>query len=147
MRLLFLAAVQFRFNFLSRFIAFYVYTLVWYFRNTEREIPYLDYLRRRALVLHSRGLSAQAIVDSLADEGLHATPQGIAKFLCQVQEKQPGSGRPSASNTADTGPCGKPDVSRQRNHGSPTSQASLPPRPQHFTINHPPQPFVPGVDV
>lgn len=64
-------------------------------------MPYSEYLRRRALVLHSRGLTARAIVDSLADEGLRATPQGIAKFLRRVQdtgtlERQPGSGRPSS---------------------------------------------------
>ena len=64
-------------------------------------MPFSNYLRRRALIHHSRGLSARAIVDALADEGLSATRQGIAKFLRRVEEtgtleRQPGSGRPSS---------------------------------------------------
>ena len=63
-------------------------------------MPYSEYLKRRAFVLHSKGLSARAIVDNLADEGLHPTQQGIAKFIRRVEgtgsfERQPGSGRPS----------------------------------------------------
>ena len=82
---------------------------------SEREMPYSEYLRSRALVLHSRGLTARAIVDSLADEGLRATPQGIVKFLRRVQdtgtlERQPGSGRPSAVTPL---PRGKPDAPRR----------------------------------
>ena len=72
-------------------------------RCTEKtkKMPYSDYLRRRVLVHHSRGLSARAIADVLSDEGLRATRQGIAKFLRRVDEtgsleRQPGSGRPSS---------------------------------------------------
>ena len=69
-------------------------------RKRNRPMPYSNYLRRRVLVHHSRGLSTRAIADALSDEGLHATSQGIAKFLRRVEEtgsleRQPGSGRPS----------------------------------------------------
>ena len=70
-------------------------------RKRNRPMPYSDYLRRRVLVHHSRGLSTRATADALSDEGLRATRQGIVKFLRRVQEtgsleRQPGSGRPSS---------------------------------------------------
>ena len=43
-------------------------------------MPFSDYLRRRALVHHSGGLSARAIVGVLAVEGPSATRQGIASL-------------------------------------------------------------------
>ena len=44
-------------------------------------MPYYEYLKRRAIVHRDRGLTALAIMDALAEEGLQATRQGIAKFL------------------------------------------------------------------
>ena len=44
-------------------------------------MPYSEYLKRRAIVHCDRGLTAPAIMDALAEEGLQATRQGIAKFL------------------------------------------------------------------
>ena len=93
-------SVPFR-SVLSRFVAFRVFIL----GRQVYTLFQLETLRERcltpstcdaALVLHSRGLTARAIVDSLADEGLSATPKGIAKFLRRVQdtgtlERQPGS--------------------------------------------------------
>ena len=66
----------------------------------NKRMPYSDYLRRRILIHHLKGLTAAAIADALSDEGLRATRQGITKFLRRVEEtgsleRQPGSGRPS----------------------------------------------------
>ena len=63
-------------------------------------MPYSEYLKHRALVHHAQGLSPSGIAHALAQEGLVATRQGIAKFLRRVEEtgnlhQQPGSGRPS----------------------------------------------------
>ena len=44
-------------------------------------MPYSEYLKRRAIVHRDRELTAPAITDALAEEGLQATRQGIAKFL------------------------------------------------------------------
>ena len=44
-------------------------------------MPYSDYLKRRAIVFHERGLSSRAIIRALAREGLKATRQGIESFL------------------------------------------------------------------
>ena len=62
--------------------------------------PYCDYLKCRALQLHAEGLSPTAIINALAQEGLVASRNGLAKFLCRVEqtgslERRPGSGRPS----------------------------------------------------
>ena len=115
-------------------------------------MPYSEYLRRRALVLHSRGLTARAIVDSLADEGLRATPQGIAKFLRRVQdtgtlERQPGSGRPSSVTPLIQGL-----VESQMRRDDETTAVQLHAllrRHGHifFSFDNPPQPFGPGLDV
>ena len=43
-------------------------------------MPFSDYLRRRALVHHSGGLSARAIIGVLAVEGPSATRQEIASL-------------------------------------------------------------------
>ena len=63
-------------------------------------MPYSDYLKRRALFFHAKGLSPPAIADALAEEGLVATRQGLAKFIRCFKEtgsikRCPGSGRPS----------------------------------------------------
>ena len=63
-------------------------------------MPYSDYLKLRAYLLHARGLSPRAIADALADEGQRATRQGIAKLIKRLNEtgsfeRRPGSGRPS----------------------------------------------------
>ena len=47
----------------------------------DTTMPYSDYLKRRAIVFHERGLSSRAIVRALAREGLKATRQGIESFL------------------------------------------------------------------
>ena len=61
---------------------------------------YSDYLKRRAMFFHAKGLSPPAIADALAEEGLVATRQGLAKFIRRFKEtgsikRCPGSGRPS----------------------------------------------------
>ena len=63
-------------------------------------MPYTDYLKHRAYLLHAKGLTPRAIVDALVDEGLRASRRGIAKLIERVietgsLERQPGSGRPS----------------------------------------------------
>ena len=63
-------------------------------------MPFTEYLKRRALVFHSMGLSPAAIAKALSNEGLVATRQGIKKFLDRYEEtgtleRRPGSGRPS----------------------------------------------------
>ena len=62
-------------------------------------MPYSEYLKRRAIVHRDHGLSAPAITDALAEEGLQPTRQGIAKFLKRYASihsfvRAPGSGRP-----------------------------------------------------
>ena len=64
------------------------------------EMPYNDYLKQRAYVLYSKGLTPRGIVDALEGEGLRASRRGIAKLINRVTdtgslERQPGSGRPS----------------------------------------------------
>ena len=66
----------------------------------ENEMPYSDYLKRCALFFHAKGLSPPATADALAEEGLVATRQGLAKFIRRFKEtgsipRCPGSGRPS----------------------------------------------------
>ena len=61
---------------------------------------YMEYLKRRALVFRSMGLSPAAIVKALSNEGLSATRQGIKKFFdCYDRtmslDRRPGSGRSS----------------------------------------------------
>ena len=58
-------------------------------------MPYSEYLKRRALVLRSRGQSAPAIVQALKSEGLRASRQGLVKFFNRFgsTERRPGSGR------------------------------------------------------
>lgn len=63
-------------------------------------MPYAEYLKRRALVFRSMGLSPAAVVKALSNKGLAATRQGIKKFfdrynLTMSLERRPGSGRPS----------------------------------------------------
>ena len=63
-------------------------------------MPYSEYLKRRALLFHGKGLPPQAITDALAEEGLRATRQGIAKFLKRYARtgslaRAKGSGRPA----------------------------------------------------
>ena len=63
-------------------------------------MPYSDYLKRRAIALRQKRLSAPAISDALAKEGLEATRQGIDKFLKRYDmthslARARGSGRPS----------------------------------------------------
>ena len=66
----------------------------------REKMPHSDYLKRRALQLHTEGLSPTAIVDALAREGLVTSRSGLVKFLRQVEqmgslERCPGSDRPS----------------------------------------------------
>ena len=71
-------------------------TCIW----RENEMPYSDYLKHRALFFHAKGLSPPAIADTLTEEGLVTTRQGLAKFIRRFKEtgsmkRCPGSGRPS----------------------------------------------------
>ena len=68
-------------------------------------MPYSEYLKRRAIVHRDRGLTAPAITDALAEEGLRAMRQGIAKFLKRYVRthsfaRAPGSGRPTKISPA-----------------------------------------------
>ena len=55
--------------------------------STERiTMPYSAYLKQCALVYHEEGLSPSAITEALATEGLAATWQGIAKFICRYMK-------------------------------------------------------------
>lgn len=61
---------------------------------------YSEYMKRRALFYQAQGLSPSGIAHALAQEGLVATRQGIAKSLWWVEEtgnlhRRPGSGRQS----------------------------------------------------
>lgn len=63
-------------------------------------MPYSDYLKQRALVHHGHSLSPSAIADALAEEGMSATRQGIAKLLARYKRtgslsRAKGSGRPA----------------------------------------------------
>ena len=80
-------------------------------------MPYSEYLRRRALVLHSRGLTARAIVDS----GRRRPKRNPARNS-EVSPSGPGYRDPGKAarerstffgNTTDTGPRGKPDAPRR----------------------------------
>ena len=68
-------------------------------------MPYSEYLKRRAIVHRDCRLTAPAITDALAEEGLQATRQGIAKFLKRYATthsiaRTPGSGRPTKISPA-----------------------------------------------
>ena len=68
-------------------------------------MPYSEYLKRRTIVHRDRGLSALAITDALAEEGLRTTRQGIGKFLKRYARthsfaRAPGSGRPTKISPA-----------------------------------------------
>ena len=43
------------------------------------EMPYTDYLKRRALAFYNQGLAPSAIADALESESLTATKQGLTK--------------------------------------------------------------------
>ena len=63
-------------------------------------MPYSDYLKQRALYFYQKGMLPRAIVDALADEGMTATRQGLAKMINRYEatgtlQRRPGSGRPS----------------------------------------------------
>ena len=67
--------------------------------HTVHERASMPYLKWRALVHHESGLPLPFIVDALAQEGLSATRQGIAKliFHCSVlfrMSRVKGSGQP-----------------------------------------------------
>ena len=67
---------------------------------TETKMSFTEYLKRRALVFHSIGLSPAAIAKALSNEWLVVTRQGIKKFLDRYEEtgtleRRPRSGRPS----------------------------------------------------
>ena len=64
----------------------------------EREMPFSDYTKRRAMYFHGKGLLPPAIVDALAAKGIRATRQGILKLLKRIEhtgsfKRCPGSGR------------------------------------------------------
>ena len=67
------------------------------FSRGSIKTPYSEYLKRRTLVIQDLGFSHS---HALAQEGLAATRQGIAKFLQRVEKtgnlhRWLGSGRPS----------------------------------------------------
>ena len=69
------------------------------------QMPFSDYLKQRALAHHNDGLSSRTIAEALANEGLSATRQGIAKMLGRYRRtgslsRARGSGRPAKVSAA-----------------------------------------------
>ena len=71
-------------------------------RETLRNMPYSDYLKRCVLHFHRQGLSPPAIADALAVEGMKATRQGMLKCVERTGSlaRCPGSGRSSSITPA-----------------------------------------------
>ena len=61
-------------------LPFTVYTCISCSYTKESfEMPYTDYLKRRALAFYNQGLAPSAIADALEAESLTATKQGLTK--------------------------------------------------------------------